>query len=101
MVTIELAAVPNQSLTVTLAGNRYAITLKATGTVMAATIERNGVALVSGQRVVAGEPIIPYRYLAEDGNFIISTEGNALPDWQEFGASQFLFFASAAELAGG
>lgn len=101
MVTIELATVPNQSLTVTLAGNRYSIALKATGTVMAATIERNGLTLISGQRIVAGEPIIPYRYLAEDGNFIVSTENDQLPDWEQFGVSQFLFFATTAELAGG
>lgn len=101
MIAIELAAVPNQSFTVTIAGNRYAVELKATGTVMAATIVRNGVTLVSGQRVVAREPVIPYRYLAEEGNFLLATENDELPDWQQFGVSQFLYFATAAELSGG
>lgn len=101
MVRIEIAAVPNQSFTVTLGGVRYAVALKATDTCMAASIERAGVPLATGQRVVAGQPIIPYAYLAEDGNFIISTEGESLPDWQQFGVSQFLYFATAAEIAGG
>ena len=101
MVRIEIAAVPNQSFTIALGGVRYAVALKAGEACMAATIARDGVPVVTGQRVVARSVIIPYPYLAEDGNFFIDTENDELPDWRQFGVTQFLYFATAAELAGG
>lgn len=48
--------------------------------------------------MVAGTPLLPYRHLVS-GNFLITTENDALPYWPEFGVTQFLFYATEAEFA--
>lgn len=103
MLDIPLAAVPNQTFSVRLDDSFYDIAIHlceglfpATA-IMAVDIVRDGVAIVTGQRVVAGLPVIPYRYL-EKGNFLFLTEDDELPYWEEFGITQFLIYASPAEL---
>jgi hypothetical protein len=98
MIQIEIAAMPNQRLTTRVGTSFFEIELKATAGVMAATVLRDGVIVVRSSRVVAGEAIIPYRYL-EDGNFAVTTLNEDLPDWTKFGVSQFLVYATADELA--
>lgn len=98
MIQIDIAAVPNQRFTSRLGDSFFEIELKATAGVMSATVTVNGAIVVQNARVVAGEPIVPYRYL-ETGNFVITTLNEELPDWQKFGVSQFLVYASADELA--
>jgi len=103
---IAITNIPNQTLSVQLDGNAYDIRLHAcrdsptTGVgIMTVTLTRNNVLLVSGERLVAGFPIIPYLYLeAGDGNFIVNTQNQDYPDWRQFGVSQFLLYASNAEL---
>jgi hypothetical protein len=106
MINIPLAQVPNQSLTLNLDGNLYDINIWAcdnngadlsTG-IMAFDIAINGVAIVTGARALPDYPIIPYAYL-EDGNFIVSTMNGDYPDWNQFGITQSLIYASQAELA--
>lgn len=98
MRTIPLTALPNQSLSVRLNDERLVLTLKDADGVMVADLERAGVTVLMGTRVLAGEPIIPYRYL-EEGNFMVLTVNDALPDWREFGVSQRLVYITAAEIA--
>lgn len=98
MRVVPLAASPNQSFTVTLDGARWVVRLTATNGVMSADVSRDGVVLLTGARVPAGEALIPYRYL-ETGNFIFTTVQDALPDWALFGVSQTLFYLSPAEIA--
>lgn len=97
MRTIPLSATPNQRLSVRLDDTRIVLTLKDTGGAMVADLERAGVLILSGSRVLAGEPIIPYRYI-EEGNFIVLTVGDVLPDWREFGISQRLIYITKAEV---
>lgn len=94
---IPLSAVPNQSLTVTLDDERLVLTLKEANGVMVADLERNGTVLLSGTRVLAGEPIIPYGYL-ESGNFIMLTLNDELPDWRQFQTTQSLIYLTIAEV---
>jgi hypothetical protein len=98
MIDIELSAVPNQSLSIVLDGALYEITVKAAGGIMSATIVRDNVTLVDNVRIVAGTPILPYRY-QEAGNFVLLTEDEEYPDYLLFGSSQSLVYASALELA--
>lgn len=65
--------------------------------IQAITLTRDNVVIVSGQRAVSGEFIIPYQYL-ENGNFFISTENDEYPDYNKFGISQFLIYFSQSEL---
>lgn len=98
MIDIGIAAVANQELAVQLDGRQFAIALHEANGVMSATIARDGVTLVSNVRVVAGTPLLPYRY-QESGNFLVTVDGEALPYWDQFGVTQFLVYLTAAELA--
>jgi len=97
MITIDLAAIPNQTLGIRLGDDLYAITVKAARGIMCADIIRNDIPIVTGSRIVSGAPLIPYRYL-ESGNFVIFTENDEYPDYTKFGDSQMLEYLSAEEL---
>lgn len=99
MQIIDIAQVPNQSFSVTLEGVRWDIRLKQATTSMIADLSADGVQVVSGQRIVAGTPIIPYQYLAGDGNFLIMTENDDLPNWELFGVNQILIYATFDEIS--
>lgn len=99
MIDVALAAVPNQSLSVQLDARGYVITLHQAGACVAATVVRDDVTIVDGVRVTPGTPLLPYRY-QEAGNFILIVQDEALPDYTQFGVTQFLTYLSADELAG-
>lgn len=94
---IPIQSVANQQFTITLDGNNWNFTIKAAAGVMAVSIIRNGVAIISGARAVAGMRIIPAKY-QEAGNFVFYTANFELPDWRQFNISQNLIYYSAAEL---
>lgn len=98
MQNIPLAAEPNQEFNVRLDDVRYAIRLKEANGVMVADVTVDDVVILSASRVLAGEFLIPYLYIME-GNFVLLTVADALPDWREFGASQSLVYMSPAEFA--
>lgn len=98
MRVVPLAAVPNQAFTITIEGVRWAVTVKTARGVMCADVARDGMPLLTGTRVLAGEAIIPYRYL-QTGNFIFLTIAGELPDYNAFGVSQIMVFLSAEEIA--
>lgn len=98
MRTIALDSVPNQTLSVTLDNNRWDITIKEADGVMCATLNLNDVLVISGQRIVAGSPLIPYRYLQGSGNFWLLTEDDELPFYTRFGVDQQFVYASPGEL---
>jgi len=95
---IPLTPTPNQTLSVTVDLTRFVITLKMARGVLVADITINGVPVIMGCRVLAGEMIIPYRY-QEFGNFIVTTVSEALPDWPELGVTQMLYYLTPAEMA--
>lgn len=94
---INLQAIPNQKLSVNVDNILYEITIKETNGVMSATVVRNGETLLSNNRLVGGTPLIPYKYM-QDGNFIITTNNDEIPFYDQFGLTQFLIYASAEEL---
>lgn len=98
MRTISLDAVPNQQLSVTLDDNRWDITIKECNGVMCATLTLNDVLLLSGQRMVAGSPVIPYKHMQGDGNFWLLTENDELPYYNRFGVDQEFVYASPGEI---
>lgn len=97
MIDIGLAALPNQSLTVQLDERLFDIQLREANGVMAITIVRDEITLVSALRITAGTPLLPYRY-QEEGNFLLTVENDALPYWDQFGITQFLIYLTPAEL---
>ena len=98
MIDIAIAALPNQSLTIQLDERVYVISLKETNGVMAASITRDNVAIVTNVRITAGTPLLPYIY-QEAGNFVLLTSGYDLPYWDQFGVTQFLLYVTTVELA--
>ena len=101
MIQIPLQAVPNQSLSIQLDNNYYDIVIRACNSgdaqVMSFDISINNAIVVQGQRAVTDYPIIPYAYLY-NGNFILITTDDDLPDWTKFQISQYLIYASMAEI---
>jgi len=66
MITIPLQSIPNQTLSIVLDGNQYNITLKSCEGITAIDLVRNNVTILSGHRVVAGFPLIPYEYWKQE-----------------------------------
>ncbi len=97
MMDIGIAAVANQEFFVQLAGSAYLIRLHAITEGVGVTITRDDVVLVQNARIVPGTPLLPYRYL-EDGNFLLLTQDEALPDFAEFGVTQFLVYLTQDEI---
>lgn len=99
MQTIALQALPNQQLTVVLDGILYDLTFRVTNGCMSVDILRGGEPVVMGQRIVAGYPFIPYESLEGSyGNFIMLTQDGDLPYYDQFGITQTLLWATAAEI---
>lgn len=97
MIEIALSPIPNQSLSIRLDDHLYDIKIKQSNGCMSVTIARDNVTILDNIRAVAQFPLIPYDYL-ENGNFIISTENDDLPDYTQFGITQFLIYFSELEL---
>ena len=97
-VRIDLQAVANQSLSIALDELQYDLTIKETNGVMSVDFVRENITLMQGARVVAGTPLLPYRY-QQNGNFIFITSNGELPYFTKFGISQSLIYASPEELA--
>lgn len=98
MQQIPLLALANQSFTVELESKQFTITLKEANGCMVADVNIDGADIVLGSRCLAGEPIIPFAYL-QDGNLVFQTLDDALPDFNEFGVTQTLFYLTDAEMA--
>ena len=94
---IPLQAIPNQSLTVQIDNISYDIRVHLCSNVMAFDITIAGVLVIQGMRAVSGFPIIPAVYL-ENGNFVVLTQNDDYPYYDQFGITQFLYYASQAEL---
>lgn len=94
---LDLTAIPNQQISVTLESSVYDITIKETNGVMCATVVRDGVAVVSNNRILPLTPIIPYQYL-EQGNLFMTTSNEELPYYTAFGVTQFLYYVGVDEL---
>ncbi len=98
MMDIGIAAVANQTFFVQLAGSAYTITLHGATECVTVSIRRNDDQVVEGARIVPGTPLLPYRY-QEEGNFLLLTQAEALPDHTQFGVTQFLVYLTQAEVA--
>lgn len=99
MIELALQPVANQSFTAQLDGARYAFTFKEANGTMCADVSRDGDVLVTGLRVVANVPLLPYPYMQDGGNFILYADNDELTYYTGFGVTQFLYYVSADEIA--
>lgn len=98
MLELDLQTTANQQFTAELNGRRVDMTFKAATSIMIVDIAVDEEIILRGHRLVAGEPMIPYRYLNQWGNFALLTENDELPWWEQFGVTQFLVFLFPSEI---
>lgn len=98
MRTIPLDAVPNQQVSINIGENRWTLRIKEATSSMIADVSLNDQPLLYGIRFCVGTPLIPYRYLAGFGNFLLLTNNEELPDWRKFGSTQTLVYVDPEEL---
>lgn len=99
MRVVPIEALPNQELSINIDGNRWTLRIKVGRLCMFVDVYLNDVPVLLGQRIAVGTPVIPYDYLATEGNFILVVDDEQLPDWQQFGISQFLLYAAPGEIS--
>lgn len=92
MIKIELKKLANQSLVYEGSEARFEIKLNCVGSAMCASIKKNDIQILDGVLVAADVPLIPYPYLANEGNFVILTDGEEVPHWSKFGDTQELYY---------
>jgi hypothetical protein len=96
-IQVPIQSVPNQLFDITLDNNAFQISIKTTNGVMSMSVSINGEFIVENVRVVAGAPVIPYRY-KEKGNFVFFTANYELPIYTAFNTTQYLAYYTASEL---
>ena len=102
--TIDIQPVQNQTFTTTIDGDFYDIAIFLAAGIMACNINRNNIAICSGQRIVGGSFLIPFfAYEGPSGNFLLLTSKKdgqfELPNYTQFGLTQTLVYMSAQEIA--
>ena len=96
---IPLQSVPNQSLSFTQDENRWEVTIKQAATSMIADVTINDVRVISGVRIPGDDFILPYTYMGVlQGNLMLTTQQELLPDWELFGQTQQLFYWTPDEM---
>ncbi len=99
MQTVPIQAIPSQTFTfIDPSNNTWEIGIKNVAMQMAFSFTLNGVLLVQNSCGVAGYRLIPYDYL-EDGNFVLITQNQQVPDYNQFGTNQTLVFLTKSEIA--
>lgn len=96
MINIPIVAAPNQSLSFERDDDRYVIRLFSAAGVVCCDVNINDTRIISGSRVVRGFPLIPYKYLAKNGNFLLVCDEE--PQWDQFGITQSLVFFTNDEI---
>jgi len=97
MKVLPIAALPNQQLSVILDNNQWNITINDVNGAIAVTLVKNSEIIVQNARAVAGMRILQAKY-QEDGNFAIISNNQGVPDYTQFGITQFLVYISQVEL---
>lgn len=97
---VPLQAIPNQSLSLVLDNNQWDITVKFTGGVTTVSLALNGEDVMDSALAAAGALIIPTLYQEQNsGNFFFVTSQFQMPNYSQFGITQFFLYASASDLA--
>ena len=98
---INITAVPNQTFSVaTDDGHNWYLHFYEIPGAVAADVTLDDVVLIEGVTLLPSQSIVPYgRLSGSAGIFAITTLNDALPDWNEFGKTQFLYYFLLSDLA--
>lgn len=100
MQVIALQPIPKQSLAIVLDGQLYEIDVLSTNGCMSLNVTRANVRVVSGQRAVAGQLVLPFKVQEGGaGNFMFLTQDDDLPAYAKFTSTQAFLYASNEELS--
>lgn len=100
MQIIPIQAVPSQSFSfIDPSSNQWDINIRLVAQQIAFSFTFNGALLIQGITAVAGARIIPYDYL-ENGNFVLITQSQQIPDYTQFGITQQLVFLEESDIIG-
>lgn len=99
-VSIPLASIPNQRLSVMIEGRRYEISVIVAGQSVAVSIACDGDVICSNARAVPNIPILTYDYqqALAFGNFAFLSESGEYPDWRTLADNDAFIFVPASEL---
>lgn len=101
MMPVTLQPIPLQSTTFNADGQQYSIRVWFDGTdTMFMDVTLNGTLIAVSCPCIVGQQVMPYQYLeGAGGNFIFTTASGDNPSYLNFGTSDVLLYASAAEMA--
>ncbi len=96
---VPLEALPNQEFSIVLDDVRYVISIREIPVnMMAITIIRDNILLISNARLIGGQNVLPFKYLeGKYGNFVFVNNGE-YPWYENFGITQYLVYVPLAEL---
>lgn len=98
MQQLKLQPIPAQTLTyLDTSSNQWEIGVKLVELSLAFSFTLNGVLLIENVCAVSGFKLIPFEYLSTS-NFVLVTQNQQIPDYQQLGISQFLIALSADEV---
>ncbi len=103
---LELQNIPSQTFSTTINNVDMEVTLKQAGTndnpIMLFALQIGGTYVCPFVPCFANQGLLPYRYMAEraGGNFFFETENDEYPNYENFGTSCNLYFATLEELNG-
>lgn len=105
MQTIQIQPVPNQEVSVLLAGQPCLITLRQCSTGLYAELSVNGVLIIGGVLVLNANRIVRGLYLGFVGDLLIydsvpPANGPADPDYTGLGSRFLLVYLEASDLGG-
>lgn len=103
MYLIPLKNTPNQELSVTIDGIFYTIRLRywspdGKDGILFAQVKVGDNDWTGSTRCVPNESLIPYDYLAPNGNFYFICSDNHYPDYNKFGVEHRLVFLTSDEI---
>lgn len=97
--SVPLQAIPKQQFDIVLNDVLWSFTFIQTGGCMCWNGTRAGVDVIDGQRLVAGQLLIPFKYQeASQGNLIFQTANEEAPWYESFGVTQTLYYVTDTEL---
>ncbi len=98
MQVIPIQAIPSQTFSyIDSDNNQWSIAIKLVADQVAFSLSLNGQIILENITAVAGIRIIPYDYL-EQGNFVLITQNQQIPDYTQFGTTQQLVFLSKSDI---
>lgn len=99
MIDVNLQQLANQELTITLENARYVLRVVETNSSMALTIIKDDVTFIQNALLMANDFQLRTNLVDPDsGNFFFDVQNESLPDWRQFGVTQFLRYLTSDEL---